>query len=166
MTSKTHSTPSKRWTRPRTSDGADESTNKLNPTRHAANEAPRPDRHGEPSTPSAEAQRRALLALRARLWGDVTHTADAALAGSMEATSASPDAADLASETIEQDVALSLLGSAAVTLDQIDAALQRIEDGTYGHCARCGTKIPAARLEALPYATCCVQCAARQERAA
>lgn len=114
-----------------------------------------------------ENQRQMLLALRARLRGNVSQTTDAALGGyALESTSASPDAADRASETVEQDLALSLLGSAEKTLDQIDAALRRIEDGSYGRCEECETPIPAARLEAIPYAVCCVECAARQERAA
>jgi DnaK suppressor protein len=113
-----------------------------------------------------ESQRQSLLALRARLRGDVVERADAALARSVETTSASPDSADLASETIEQDLAMLLLGSTVGTLDQIEAAFERIEDGSYGRCAECQTRIPSARLEAIPYATCCVECAARRERAA
>jgi RNA polymerase-binding protein DksA len=115
--------------------------------------------------PIFEDQRRALLALRARLHGDVAQAADDALAGSLETSSASPDAADRALETVEQDIALSLLGSVSVTLDRIDAALKRIDDGGYGRCVACKREIPAARLEAIPYADCCVHCAARRERA-
>ncbi len=116
--------------------------------------------------PRAENQRQALLTLRARLQGDVIERADTALSGcGIEQSCGSPDTADRASEIVEQDVVLGLLGSATATLDQIDASLERIEDGTYERCVQCGARIPAARLEALPYATCCVQCAARQERA-
>ncbi len=84
----------------------------------------------------------------------------------MSTTTAAPDSVDIATEAAEQDVAVSLLGSATETLGQIDAALERIEDGSYGRCAECNAPIPAARLEAIPYATCCVHCAARQEQAA
>ena len=73
--------------------------------------------------------------------------------------------ADRAGEVFEQDLAVELLGSVAETVTQIEAALQHIDDGSYGHCIECGERIPAVRLEAIPYATCCVQCAARQERA-
>ena len=58
---------------------------------------------------------------------------------------------------------LSLLGSEKDALDQIDGALKRIEDGSYGQCEECGTKIPKPRLEAIPYAALCVQCASQQE---
>jgi RNA polymerase-binding transcription factor DksA len=43
---------------------------------------------------------------------------------------------------------------------QIEAALHRLDDGTWGVCERCGNKIAGARMEALPTATRCVECAA------
>jgi DnaK suppressor protein len=134
------------------------------PAARAVKEQPR--RNGSGHTSRLEDRLRALLALQARLQGDVTQVADVMLSGyDIEAPSASPDAAELAGESVEQDVALGLLGSAAETLNQIEAALRRIDDGTYGRCERCGAKIPPARLEAIPYATRCVPCAARQEEA-
>lgn len=44
------------------------------------------------------------------------------------------------------------------TVAQISAALNRIDEGTYGHCTRCGRQIAPARLEALPYASACIEC--------
>ena len=44
---------------------------------------------------------------------------------------------------------------------EVEEALRRMDAGTYGVCVRCGRKIPAARLEARPMATMCVECAAR-----
>lgn len=49
------------------------------------------------------------------------------------------------------------------TIDEIDAALARIEAGTYGRCVSCGTDIPEERLEFRPFAAGCVSC---QQRAA
>ena len=46
-------------------------------------------------------------------------------------------------------------------LGQVDSALAKLENGTYGVCESCGESIPVARLEVLPYATKCVSCAAR-----
>jgi RNA polymerase-binding transcription factor DksA len=46
------------------------------------------------------------------------------------------------------------------TIDQIDAALARIEDGSYGRCAGCGADIPAERLQLRPFASSCVSCTA------
>ena len=52
-----------------------------------------------------------------------------------------------------------LVQQAEAHLDEIDAALERIDDGTYGVCAVCGRPIPAARLNVRPTATTCVGCA-------
>ena len=49
-------------------------------------------------------------------------------------------------------------------LSAVDAALGRLDDGTYGQCSSCGREIPAARLQARPFAHRCVTCAAREER--
>jgi DnaK suppressor protein len=120
-------------------------------------------RHLAPDGRNLETQRRLLLALRARLRGDVSE--EAALAGcGIATTCSSPDDADLANESIEQDLALSLLTNVNGTLEQIEMALARIDDGSYGRCLDCGARMPAARLEAIPYAPCCVDCTARHER--
>lgn len=49
-------------------------------------------------------------------------------------------------------------------LAEIDAALQRIEAGTYGVCTNCGKPIGEERLEALPWASLCIDCARNRER--
>jgi len=49
-------------------------------------------------------------------------------------------------------------------LKMIDAALARIEDGTYGQCRRCHQQIPTERIEALPFASFCVECQGHLER--
>ncbi|MFH8252399.1 TraR/DksA family transcriptional regulator [Microbacterium sp. B2969] len=54
-----------------------------------------------------------------------------------------------------------LRDAAAAELVDIDAASARLADGSYGVCIDCGRKIPAARLEARPTATRCVDCAAK-----
>jgi RNA polymerase-binding transcription factor DksA len=46
------------------------------------------------------------------------------------------------------------------TIEQIDAALARVEAGTYGRCAGCGAQIPEERLELRPFARTCVACTA------
>ncbi|TDN91383.1 TraR/DksA C4-type zinc finger protein [Microbacterium sp. BK668] len=43
-------------------------------------------------------------------------------------------------------------------MDQIDAALDRIAEGTYGRCVRCGAAIVAGRLEVIPHAETCIEC--------
>lgn len=52
-----------------------------------------------------------------------------------------------------------LIAQADSQLDEIQAALERVADGTYGRCDQCGTDIGEARLEALPATRLCVECA-------
>jgi DnaK suppressor protein len=105
-----------------------------------------------------------LLALRARLLGDMTQMEDNALNKDHSRTTSMPtNMAELGSDNSEQELTLSLLGCDKNALDQIEAAIQRIEDGSYGRCEECDGKIPKSRLDAIPYAALCVQCASQQE---
>lgn len=72
--------------------------------------------------------------------------------------------ADTASVTISREVDLSIEGTTSGVLREIDAALGRIEAGTYGTCSRCGQPIAEERLEAMPYATLCIACKRAEER--
>jgi DnaK suppressor protein len=56
----------------------------------------------------------------------------------------------------ERDLALSAQARAAI--EEIDRAIEKIYDGSYGQCESCGTAIPKERLKALPYAALCVKC--------
>ena len=58
-----------------------------------------------------------------------------------------------------------LLAQAQQHLEHIEAALRRLDEGTYGICAVCGGPINPERLRALPYATTCVKCQRQQEQA-
>lgn len=60
----------------------------------------------------------------------------------------------------ERQQVAGLLRDARVRLTELDAALQRIDEGTYGTCGRCGSPIGAERLRALPGAVHCIDCAA------
>ena len=109
-----------------------------------------------------------LLSLRARLRGDVTQLADAALKknraeGNGDLSSMRIHMADLGSDNFEQEFTLSLMENDEMTLDAIEGALERIEDGVYGDCEECGTKIPKTRLQAIPYTALCVKCASKME---
>lgn len=71
---------------------------------------------------------------------------------------------DLATER-EGDEVLEGMGlSGQQELRQIEAALSRIQSGTYGACVRCGTEIAPDRLDLLPYTPFCRDCAAQRER--
>jgi RNA polymerase-binding transcription factor DksA len=65
---------------------------------------------------------------------------------------------------IERERDLLLSASAQQIVDEIDRALERIANGTYGLCVPAGRRINLERLEALPYAETCVDCKARAER--
>jgi len=69
------------------------------------------------------------------------------------------DFAEQVTQRENDEVLAALDGETQHTVKLIDAALARIENGTYGICAKCGMKIPEARLKALPYATTCIDCA-------
>ena len=64
--------------------------------------------------------------------------------------------ADSASETYMRELDEGLEENAEHLLDEIDAALVRIADGSYGLCTACGRPISEERLEAVPYATLCI----------
>ena len=71
---------------------------------------------------------------------------------------------DMATSTFDRELDATLEGNEERLLQAIDAALQRIEDGTYGACQNCGQPIGAERLEALPWTTRCIDCKRREER--
>ena len=76
----------------------------------------------------------------------------------------SGDEADVAADVIDRTLLNALGAQDANRLQQIDNALDRINKGTYGRCVKCGKEIPQERLEVLPYALMCVNCASAQER--
>ena len=65
---------------------------------------------------------------------------------------------DLGSASIEREKAFMFASRDGAYLGQLEQAIQRIEDGTYGVCRVCGTEIPKARLEAVPTTKICVTC--------
>jgi len=73
--------------------------------------------------------------------------------------------ADDATTAFEQAKQLALRQNLERTLRQVEHALRRFEKGTYGICEDCGQEIDSARLEVLPYATLCLNCRQRRDRA-
>lgn len=69
--------------------------------------------------------------------------------------------ADQATETFERERDLAMEGNEQVILREAEAALKKIDAGTYGTCERCGKEIGLARLEAIPYTPYCIECAER-----
>ena len=72
---------------------------------------------------------------------------------------------DAAAITFDREMDQSLGENSGNVLAAIDAALARIDEGTFGTCARCGRPIAEERLEAMPYATLCIECKRLEERA-
>ncbi len=94
----------------------------------------------------------------------MTQMEDNALNKDHEKTTRMPNhMAELGSGNFDQELTLGLLGSDQDVLDQIEAAIERVEDGSYGRCETCGEQIPKSRLEAMPYAARCVRCASQEE---
>ena len=71
--------------------------------------------------------------------------------------------ADDATEAFEQTVGVALQRKVDASLEQVERALAKLEDGTYGICENCGARIDRARLEALPHAVRCLSCQSRRE---
>ena len=108
-----------------------------------------------------------LLNLRARLRGDVSQMADAALKKSRsesvgDLSSMPIHMADIGSDNFEQEFTLSMMQNEGDTLQMIENCLERIEDGTYGQCEECSVKSP--KPGSTPSPTPCSACAARNSR--
>jgi len=110
-------------------------------------------------------RRSELLELRSQVLG-AAHDLVTDDDDSSELSSAAGDQhlGDHASEMHDRELDESLEDNAEQLVHEIDVALRRIDDGTYGTCARCGEPIPEERLEAVPYATLCLNCRRLEER--
>jgi DnaK suppressor protein len=73
------------------------------------------------------------------------------------------DSADVAFDSGSEEIATQLAELEARELSQIERALTRMKQGTYGVCEVCQIKIPVARLNALPYSTTCIECQREME---
>jgi DnaK suppressor protein len=72
--------------------------------------------------------------------------------------------ADTATATLDREIDYTLEENSEHVLEAIEAALKRIEDGTYGTCVNCGKPIAEERLAAIPWATTCIDCKRLEER--
>jgi len=72
---------------------------------------------------------------------------------------------ETATATLDREIDYSLEENSEQVLRSIDGALQRIANGTFGICETCGQRISEERLEAIPYATQCIDCRRKGERA-
>ncbi|MBN1795781.1 MAG: TraR/DksA family transcriptional regulator [Sedimentisphaerales bacterium] len=110
-----------------------------------------------------------LLDKRRELVGDVNGIHDEALKSSRSDASGDLSSmpihmADIGTDNYDQELALNLMDGERKLLKQIDEALDRISDGTYGICQGTGKPISKTRLEALPWARCSHEYAERIEK--
>jgi RNA polymerase-binding protein DksA len=73
------------------------------------------------------------------------------------------DLEEIASDTHDTDSLCEIMDIEATQIGQIDLALAKIDNGTYGVCEDCGGEIPLVRLQALPFATQCIECKRKAE---
>jgi DnaK suppressor protein len=73
------------------------------------------------------------------------------------------DAAESSEADIQDEIEFALIQMKAETLNRIDEALRRLEEGTYGYCFECGEEINEKRLRALPFAVRCKDCEEARE---
>ncbi len=75
-----------------------------------------------------------------------------------------PDIGDMSSNSYNQEVLMNLSNAQRRAAADIDAALERIDGGVYGLCARCEEEIPARRMEVRPFSRYCVECKSEVEK--
>ena len=114
--------------------------------------------------------RQRLVDERDRLQGvratfDDEHLTDESESDSVgEISSYDQHQADMGTETFEREKDLSILEQVEAELADVEFAIRRLDEGTYGTCEVCGRPIPEERLEALPAARLCLEHQAEAER--
>jgi RNA polymerase-binding transcription factor DksA len=116
-----------------------------------------------------ESIRRQLEALRERLRPEVSSMTEQTLApaggqASNELSNAPFHLGDAGTEEYLHDLNAALLENQEYLTNEVQAALKRLDDGTFGKCENCGRDIAAARLEAIPYTRYCIKCADQAAR--
>jgi DnaK suppressor protein len=96
--------------------------------------------------------------LRRKLVGEIANLRN------LKAADSTGDSADAAFESGSEEMASQLAELDARELSQIERALARLKQGTYGLCEVCAGKIPVGRLNALPYSTFCINCQRELEK--
>ncbi len=121
-------------------------------------------RQRRPLTPARLlAFREGLVAERAQLLGSVEGLDAEADVKNWRESGFDDDPADAGSASFERETAQSLSLHARNLLTQIEDALRRMDEGTFGDCISCGRRIELERLDALPYTTQCMDCRRREE---
>ena len=72
--------------------------------------------------------------------------------------------ADMSADTYERELAMNIASTEQEVLYQIDEALKRLDDGTFGICLQCSKPITLSRLKAVPYGALCISCQRAKEQ--
>ena len=109
-----------------------------------------------------------LLAVRSKLAENVNFMEDEALGKNRQDASGDLSnvpihMADVGTDNYDRDLTIGLIQNGEEELRAIDEALERINKKTYGVCEGCGKTITKARLTALPYVKCCIECQRLEE---
>lgn len=108
--------------------------------------------------------KKVLLDEKKRLWAELRDDLFRKLGNEYNTQFDNPhDVEELALMDIIEDTGLAVADIKRRELERMDAALRRLEDGTYGECEGCGTEIDTGRLKARPFATMCVKCRSEEE---
>jgi RNA polymerase-binding transcription factor DksA len=112
--------------------------------------------------------RQVLQTLRSRLRGDLDQMTDEALrrdmaGGTGNLSNVPLHLADLGTDNYDQEFTLGLIENEQGTLELVNQALDRMEQGRFGQCVECGEPISKPRLQAIPYARHCIRCARKLE---
>jgi DnaK suppressor protein len=110
-----------------------------------------------------ETYRLLLVQLRREVSGDISDLEADAFSTDGDRLSVD-NPADIGSESFSQEFSLELLQRDEATLGEIEEAIERVNQGTFGLCEGCAELIPRARLNAVPYARFCVDCQRKAER--
>lgn len=110
-----------------------------------------------------------LHAQRSMLAGDINHMEEEALKKNRKDSSGDLSnmpvhLADVSSDNYEQEFTLGLMENKGEVLSEIEHALEKMDDGTYGYCETCQKRIKKGRLEAIPYTRYCISCQEVAER--
>jgi len=107
-----------------------------------------------PESSQFDKHREQLVSLRDQLASQIRSLSTAAVANQQPGE----ELADIGSDNFIRETELTLMDEEGQRISLINAALERLEEGTYGICVDCGEPIPEPRLDAKPYAAYCVDC--------
>ena len=124
----------------------------------------KPVRNGMPRREAAPFA--ALLKAKQRLLsGDISHMEEEAMKRGKQENAAQDISsfADLGTDNFEQDFTIGLIENEADALQEIELALERIQEGAYGVCETCNKRVSKERLRVIPFTRHCIECQRKEE---